>query len=106
VEIAIPDLERCPPGSAGQPAYLSSSIYNGEKVSLTRTKTFANPGYTVLTFTVSGAELSGIADYLFESKRMDLGFDSMGMYLAALPFQARTVAFCVHALIVGGGGRD
>ncbi len=37
VEIVIPDTE-----SGG--GYLSSSIYNGETVTLTRTKTFANPG--------------------------------------------------------------
>jgi hypothetical protein len=46
-----------------------------------------NPGYTVFTFTVNGAELAKIADHLYESKRMQLQFDSMGMYLAALPFQ-------------------
>ncbi len=56
-------------------------------MTLSRTKTFANPGYTVMTFTVDGIELSSIADYLHESKRMQLGFDSMGMYLATLPFQ-------------------
>ncbi len=41
----------------------------------------------MLTFTVDGLELSSISDYLHESKRMQLGFDSVGMYLAALPFQ-------------------
>ena len=41
----------------------------------------------MLTFTVNGVELGKIADYLYESKRMQLRFDSMGMYLAALPFQ-------------------
>ena len=81
VEICIPDRECQGEG------YLSSSIYNGETVTLTKTKTFANPGYTVLTFTVDGAELSKIADYLFESKRLALKFDAVGMYLAALPFQ-------------------
>lgn len=85
VEIVIPDEEH-----AGD--YLSSSIYNGETVTLTRTKTFANPGYTVLTFTVDGAELARMADYLHESKRMQLGFDSVGMYLAALPFQLNPFA--------------
>lgn len=79
-EIVIPDVEH--PAS-----FLSSSIYNGETVSLTNTKTFANPGYTVTTFTVTGKELAGIRNYLQESKRMQLGFDSLGMYLAALPFQ-------------------
>jgi len=87
-EIVIPDLE-CT--TLGSPSYLSSSIYNGETVTLTRTKTFANPGYTVLTFTVDGNELSRIGDYLHESKRMQLGFDYLGMYLAALPFQVGSV---------------
>ena len=79
-EIVIPDLEA--PNN-----FLSSSIYNGETVTLTKTKTFANPGYTVMTFTVTGKELAGIREYLHESRRMQLSFDGMGMYLAALPFQ-------------------
>ena len=37
-EIVIPDLD------AGDGGFLSSSIYNGECVTLTKTKTFANPG--------------------------------------------------------------
>lgn len=84
-EICIPDLQN-------PPSYLSSSIYNGETVTLTRTKTFANPAYTVVTFTVSRAELVQISDYLHEAKRMQLKFDSMGMYLAALPFQLNPFA--------------
>ena len=40
-----------------------------------------------MTFSVTGKELSGIRDYLYGSKRMQLAFDGMGMYLAALPFQ-------------------
>lgn len=79
-EICIPDLEN-------PHAYLSSSIYNGETVTLTRTKTFANPGYTVVTFTVTRPELVSITNYLHEAKRMQLRFDAVGMYLAALPFQ-------------------
>lgn len=79
-EICVPDLENTH-------AYLSSSIYNGETVTLTKTKTFANPGYTVLTFTVTRAELVSITNYLHEAKRMQLKFDAVGMYLAALPFQ-------------------
>jgi hypothetical protein len=82
VEIAIPDCESPIPNQ-----FLSSSIYNGETVTLTRTKTFANPGYTVVTFTVDGNELAGITQYLHESNRMQLGFNAMGMYMAALPFQ-------------------
>ena len=78
VEIVVPADDQ-----SGE--YLSSSIYNGETVTLTRSKTFANPGYTVLTFTVDGKELSHMSDYLHESSRMQLGFDSLGMYMAALP---------------------
>jgi hypothetical protein len=85
VEIAIPD-------PANPQQYLSSSIYNGETVSLSHTKTFANPGYTVMSFTVNGIELSCIADYLHDSHRMQLGFDSLGMYLATLPFQINPFA--------------
>lgn len=80
-EIVIPDLEDDPKG------FLSSSIYNGETVTLTKTKTFANPGYTVMSFTVTGKELAGISNYLHDSRRMQLSFDGLGMYLAALPFQ-------------------
>ena len=46
---------------------------------------FVKTGYTVLTFTVDGKELSRMADYLHESSRMQLRFDSLGMYMAALP---------------------
>ena len=88
-EIVIPDLE-C--STLSCPSYISSSIYNGETVTLTKTKTFANPGYTVLTITVDGMELSKIADYLYEAKRMQLRFDPIGMYLAVLPFQLNPFA--------------
>lgn len=80
-EIVVPDL------SSAEGGFLSSSIYNGESVTLTKTKTFANPGYTVMTFAVTGRELNGIMQYLNESKRMQLSFDGLGMYLAALPIQ-------------------
>lgn len=79
-EIVVPDIQ------SGE-GFLSSSIYNGESVTLTKTKTFSNPGYTVMTFLVTGAELQGIMHYLHESRRMQLSFDGLGMYLAALPVQ-------------------
>jgi hypothetical protein len=84
VEIVIPDAQ------SGE--FLSSSIYNGETVTLTRSKTFANPGYIVTSFTVDGVELAHMADYLHKSKHMQLGFDSVCMYLAALPFQLNPFA--------------
>lgn len=40
-EIVIPDMETT---TLSCPSYLSSSIYNGETVTLTKTKTFSNPG--------------------------------------------------------------
>jgi hypothetical protein len=103
VEIVIPDIN-----NAG--GFISSSIYNGECVLMTKTKTFTNPGYTVMTFSVTGKELCGIRDYLFESRRMQLSFDGMGMYLAALPFQigfgSSKTTFCskhvTKALKAGG----
>jgi hypothetical protein len=80
VEIVVPDGT-----SAG--SFYSSSIYNGETVTLTKTKTFANPGYTIMTFSVSGRELDSMLNYLQDSKRQQLQFDRTGMMLAALPFQ-------------------
>lgn len=79
VEIMVPDID--------QPGFLSSSIYNGETVTLTKSKTFANPAYTVMTFTVTGVELMHMMDYLHESRRQQLGFDKIGMFLASLPVQ-------------------
>ena len=38
--------------------FLTSSIYNGEKVSTTTQKTFANPGYIVHTLMVSDKQLA------------------------------------------------
>lgn len=91
VEIVVPDVTS--PGS-----YYSSSIYNGETVTMTKTKTFANPMYTVMTFSVNNAELSSMLDYLHDSKRQQVGFDRIGMMLAALPFQlgwrSRNSTFC------------
>lgn len=91
VEIVVPDTE-CMNG------FLSSSIYNGETVTLTKTKTFANPAYTIMSFSVTGLELSRIMDYLHESKRQQLKFDQVGMFLAALPFQvgwrSQSSTFC------------
>ena len=83
VEIVVPDMDT----TSSPGGFLSSSIYNGETVTLTKTKTFANPAYTVMSFSVSTAELTKITDYLHESKRQQLKFDQVGMFLAALPFQ-------------------
>jgi len=47
-EIVIPDLET---STLACPTYLSSSIYNGETVTLTKTKTFSNPGDPVHSLT-------------------------------------------------------
>lgn len=51
VEICIPDVESSTymPGRE-HASYLSSSIYNGETVTLNKTKTFANPGAVIACF--------------------------------------------------------
>lgn len=108
VEIVVPDLDKNNATSSNN--FLSSSIYNGETVTLTKTKTFANPAYTIMSFSVTGQELSKMLDYLHESKRQQLKFDQLGMFLAALPFQigwrSQRSTFCskhvTKALKAGG----
>lgn len=78
-------VEICVPSSDGS-HYISSSIYNGEAVSMSRVKTFANPGYVVHTETISKAKLASMREIMSEYVRRQVGFDSLGMYLAILPF--------------------
>jgi hypothetical protein len=101
VEINIPE----PDGS-----FLSASIHAGETVMLNRVKTFANPGYIVCSKVVSRDELSRIRMHLVSANKNGVGFDGLGMYLAALPFQIKpassTSTFCsrlvTEALQAGG----
>lgn len=74
-------------GQAHGPAYVSSSIYNGETVTATGVKTFANPGYTVHTEVVTEDQLREISNGISEAVRMQIGFDHVGMFMAALPFR-------------------
>lgn len=84
VEVCVPH----PPSFGGhQPeGYVSSSIYNGETVTSSSRKTFANPGYAVHTEVVGADRLRAIHDGISEATRQEVGFDGLGMYLAALPF--------------------
>lgn len=94
VEVCMPD------GNAG---YVSSSIYNGESVSLNRHKTFANPGYTVHTISVSQKQLQAMLDHVHESHRTGVRFDHLGMFMASLPFQilpsSRRRTFCSRYVV-------
>lgn len=81
VEICVPHLI-----NGKEYGYISSSIYNGEKVTANGKKTFANPGYTVHTETVSTEQLKSILDGIHEANRMEVSFDGLGMYLSVLPF--------------------
>lgn len=65
---------------------------NGKLPRPKNTQTRYHAGYTSISFTVDGAELLEISSYLYEAKRMQLKFDAMGMYLAALPFQINPFA--------------
>jgi len=75
VEICIPDGNQ----------YLNCSIYNGERVVLNTTKTFANPGYVVHTISLGSDQIARIKAYVAACHAQGLKFDSMGMYLAMSP---------------------
>lgn len=100
-EICLPD---------GDYGFVSSSIYNGESVSLNKHKTFANPGYIVHTISVGKKQLDDMLDHVHEIHRTGVGFDHMGMFMASLPVQLvpspRRRTFCsryvVEVLQAGG----
>jgi hypothetical protein len=50
-------VEICMPHADG---FMISSIYNGENVNVTTTKTFANPNYTVHTLMVNDKQLENM----------------------------------------------
>lgn len=84
VEITMPNIY------SGNSAYVSSSIYNGETVTLTQTKTFANPQYVQHSMTVSTRELRDMLKFVNSSHERRVGFDQLGMYCALLPFEIRS----------------
>lgn len=99
-ELCIPSLS---PGNningvMGDGNYISSSIYNGETVTLDHVKTFANPGYVVHTILVDSAQLNMINDFIHDNHERKVSFDQMGMYLATFPMQlnknTNTKTFC------------
>lgn len=75
--------------------YLSSSIYNGETVSLTHSKSFGNPGYTIHTMAITASQLKRIRAYIYQHHEGQTGFDAVGMYMAVLPFQVGSHGSCV-----------
>jgi hypothetical protein len=81
VEICVPHTD-----GAGN-SYLSTSIYNGECVSVTKSKTFANPGYSVLSIGVNDVQVSRIKERIQNEFNNHVSFDSVGMFMAALPIQ-------------------
>ena len=85
-------VEICLPHPHG--GYVSSSIYQGEKVSFNRQKTFANPGYVVHSMTVSSDQVHRMRHHVQKAHSTGVGFDKTGMYLAALP--ARVWRFGLH----------
>jgi len=66
--------------------YVSASIYNGEKITMSAQKTFANPGYTVHTIAVSQDQVMRMKQHATKCMNKNLYFDKLGMYLAVLPF--------------------
>lgn len=81
VEICIPHMV----GSRSK-GFLGSSIYNGEHVTVSTRKTFANPGYVVHTESVSSEQLRKLSEAIIEANRKEIQFDRLGMCLAILPF--------------------
>jgi hypothetical protein len=68
-------------------SYLSTSIYNGECVSVNKSKTFANPGYSVLSIGVNDSQLSRLKEEIQENFNGRISFDGIGMFMSALPVQ-------------------
>lgn len=83
-------VELCVPNERG--SYVSSSIYQGETVSLNERKRFANPGYQVHSMVVTRKQLQDIHKFMQRAHREKVGFDGTGMYLAALPLQTHCMA--------------
>jgi hypothetical protein len=81
VEISLPYSD-----SVGN-SYLSTSIYSGECVSVNKSKTFANPGYSVLSIGVNETQLNRLKEKIQENYTAQTAFDRIGMYLATLPIQ-------------------
>lgn len=76
VEICFPDHRQ---------GFMSSSIYQNETVTLTSSKTFANPGYVIQSLAVSAEELQAIRGFVEASHTDGVRFDGVGMMLASLP---------------------
>lgn len=73
------------PGHQG--VYTSSSIYQGETVTMTHSKTFSNPGYLVHSIVVNAHELDSLTKFIKSKHDAKVSFDKFGMMFASLPFQ-------------------
>jgi hypothetical protein len=75
-------VEICMPHADG---FMTSSIYNGETVNITTSKSFSNPGYDVHTLMVNDRQLQEMKQAVVSRKNRKDPFDGLGMYLAVLP---------------------
>jgi hypothetical protein len=75
-------VEICMPHADG---FMTSSIYNGETVNITTSKSFSNPGYDVHTLMVTDRQLQDMKQTVVSRKNRQDPFDALGMYLAVLP---------------------
>lgn len=66
--------------------YWSTSIYQGETVSISREKTFRNPGYKVYSMTVSDESLENAKRFI-KSCVSNVAFSPLAMYMSTLPVQ-------------------
>lgn len=66
--------------------YWSTSIYQGETVSISREKTFRNPGYKVYTLTISDEDLENAKRFI-KSCVSNVAFSQVAMYMSTLPVQ-------------------
>lgn len=72
-------------------------------MSLTKSKTFSNPGYIVHSISVTRKQMDDMLDMIYESHRTGVRFDGTGMFLAALPFQvlpsSKRSTFCSKYIV-------
>jgi hypothetical protein len=89
VEISVPHVG----------GYLTSSIYNGENVSVNTSKNFSNPGYIVHTLIVSEKQVNNMKKKMLQCRDRADSFDTVGMCLACLPVElprrsSQNTTFC------------
>lgn len=63
---------------------IASSVYSGETVFL-KPRTYANPHYTILTFTVTDTQFKRMFDFCMTQVNKHVAFDEVRMYSLYLP---------------------